>query len=147
MSSLVNSVLQMQKLGVVHSDLSHPENIILARESQIPVIIDFTHSLTLPERPRNPQCIQEEREDLFMTLKGAMRDMVALQCFEQLFSQKKDDPEWKSFMLGMDERKLKQWKPWNKSQWESAKRSDEELDKDWEERFGKKVPPNLNWKV
>lgn len=86
---------------------------VITESGRSPVIIDFGRALSSLMHARECGPIREERIDLFQSLKEVMRGGVVLQCFEGLFAQKKDDPEWKSFMLDMDERGLKEWRSWD----------------------------------
>lgn len=52
--------------------------------------------------------------------------------------------EWKSFILDMDEREPKEWRPRDEKNWYVGKLIDDKNEKSWEGHFGRKVSPIPN---
>jgi len=150
MESMFGIVLQIHRLGVIHNDLLQYSNTILTHSgesSQKPVIIDFGRASSTLVPSERPHPLRIERQELFLCLKGAVRSVVAFQCLEQLFVHKGHDPEWKSFMLDMDGRNLREWQPWDERKWNSAKHTDERSKEYWEDHNGKRAPAIPRWRV
>jgi len=137
MKSMSRAVLRIHQLGVMHNDLLYFSNVILSPQlngPQKPVIIDFSRALSPSERSGEANPFRDERQKLFQCLKRTVTAVVALRCFERLFAEKGDSIEWRSFLLDMDERELKEWQPLGEADWYMAKLVDYGDEEGWNAR-------------
>lgn len=146
MTSTAEIVFRIHQLGVVHEDLGNQSNIMLmdSNGSQTPVVIDFGMALSPFEQTRDKESnsrtespFKSDRIGLLGCFEDSMTTVATYHWFEQFVADRMHDPKWKSFLLDMDKREIKEWKPWSEEDWKMARDWDERLRKSWKQRHSK----------
>lgn len=139
MTIISSIVLKFHKLGVSHQDLEL-KNIMNMGSRDNPsqtdiVFIDFGMAKSPNISRGNPFLLRGERAHLYSIFLVNIGAVETLRWLESMVASKSEDPEWVSFLVDMDPRRLGVWRPLEQVNWDRARFWDEFQEKALEKPY------------